>query len=216
MDIMDYVKKQPSILVIGPPRSEKSVFVRQMVVEGFKRGEKAVYILTKDFPEDELEEIGRGIGSFHMENSMIRIIDCYTNFVGVPRPSSEMVAVVSSPAALNEISIALAKVIKEANPATVVFDSASTILLQNQHMYGQFFQIVIGKLRSCSIKSVMVLEEGMHSQKEIAVLESLTSATLIFAGENNEKYIEVKGLGSEQRVHYEAGEGRLLFKELAG
>lgn len=215
MDILDYVKKQPSILVIGPPRSEKSMFVRQMVVEGFKRGEKAVYILTKDFPEDEIAEIGRGIGSFHMEKNMIRIIDCYTNFVGVPRPSSEIVSVVSSPAALNEISIALAKVIKEANPATVVFDSASTILLQNQRLYEQFFQVVIGKLKSYSIKSVMILEEGIHSQKEIAVLESLTSATLAFASDGKEKYIEVKGLGSEQRVHYEAEEGRLLFKELA-
>lgn len=214
MDILDYVQKQSAILVIGPPRSEKSLFVRQVVVEGFKRGEKAVYVLTNNFPEDILTELGKGIGSFHVEKGMMRIIDCYTNFVGVPRPDNDITAVVSSPAALNEISIALAKAIKDISPASVVIDSASTILLQSPRLYERFFQVIIGKLKSYSIKSIILLEEGIHSEKEIAVLESLTSTTLRFIG-GKEKYIEVKGMGSEQRSAYEVHDGKFLLKEIA-
>ncbi|MBI2076066.1 MAG: hypothetical protein HYT72_02345 [Candidatus Aenigmarchaeota archaeon] len=215
MDILDYVQKQSAILVMGPPRSEKSLFVRQMVVEGFRRGEKAVYILTNNFPEDIIAELGKGIGSFHIEKGMMRIIDCYTNFVGVPRPDNDVTTVVSSPAALNEISIALAKSIKDISPAFVVVDSASTILLQSPHLYEKFFQVIIGKMRSYSIKSVLLLEEGIHSEKEKAVLESLTSMTLRFIEEGREKYVEIRGMGSEQRSAYEVRDGKLTFMQLA-
>lgn len=215
MDILDYVQKQSAILVIGSPRSEKSLFAKQIIMEGFKRGERAVYILTNNFPEDTVAELGKGIGMFHIEKNMLRVIDCYTNFVGVPRPGSDTTIVVSSPAALNEISIALAKAIKDISPASVVIDSASTILLQSPHLYEKFFQVIIGKLKSYAIKSIILLEDGIHSQKEIAVLKSLTSATLRFIEENKEKYIEIKGMGTEQRSHYEVQGSKFLFKELA-
>ncbi len=211
MPFFDYLEKKHSILVIGPPRSEKSILAEQFAIEGIKKGEKALYILTNNFPEDFLGEIS-GIGNFHVESNLIKIIDCYTNFVGVPRQESETTYIVSGPNALNEISIAMSKALKEA-PKRVVFDSASTILLHNSiSSVERFFQVVIGRLHNTATLLIL-LEEGVHDAKDVAIMESLTSLTIRFKEAGGSKYMELTSMAESRKIDYEAANKRIMIKQ---
>ena len=211
MPFFDYLEKKHSILVIGPPRSEKGILAEQFAIEGMKKGEKALYVLTNNFPEDFLSEIS-GIGNFHMESSLIRIIDCYTNFVGVPRGDTDMSYAVSGPNALNEISIAMSKAMKEA-PKRIVFDSGSTILLHNSiNNVERFFQVLIGRLHNTAVLMIL-LEEGVHDAKDVAVMESLTSLTIRFKEEPAGKYMELSSISENKKIQYEVAGKRIMIKQ---
>ncbi len=211
MPFFDYLEKKHSILVIGSPRSEKSILAEQFAIEGIKKGEKALYILTNNFPEDFLGEIS-GIGNFHVESNLIKIIDCYTNFVGVPRQESETTYIVSGPNALNEISIAMSKALKE-TPKRVVFDSASTILLHNSiSNVERFFQVVIGRLHNTATLLIL-LEEGVHDAKDVAIMESLTSLTIRFKEAGGNKYMELTSMAESRKIDYEAVNKKIMIKQ---
>jgi KaiC/GvpD/RAD55 family RecA-like ATPase len=213
MTFFDYLLKRNNILVIGSSRSGKGLLAEEFVVDGIKKGEKSLYIMTNNFPEDFMKDI-TGIGNFHIENKSIKIVDCYTNFVGVPRQDSEVCYRVSSPTALNEISIAVNKSLKE-SPKRVVFDSASTIILHNSiGEVERFFRVMTGRLKSYSSTLLILLEEGVHDPKDIAVMESLTSLTVRFKEKNGEKYMEMSTMSGIKTVGYKIENNRMEIKEL--
>ena len=97
------------------------------------------------------------------------------------------------------------------SPERIVFDSASSIILQNSpQMTEKFFQVLVGKLKSSSVRTLVTLEEGLHDPKDIISLETLTNATIRFRIENNKKYLDVSGtLG--YRVPYKYDGEKLIF-----
>lgn len=204
-----------SALIIGPPRSEKAIFAEQFLVDGFKNNELGVYILTNDFPESIVGKMRNmhGIGNFHVESGLLKIIDCYSSFIGVPKTETDTVKSVSSPQALSEISITMGKVMN--NNARVVLDSATTLLLQNPFsMIEKFFQAMIGKVRVYNSTFFMLLEEGTHDPQQIAVLESLTDITVHFRAEGASKFIEIKDSVMDRKIPYVVDANRLVFKEM--
>jgi KaiC/GvpD/RAD55 family RecA-like ATPase len=178
-----------------------------------KNGEKALYILTSTFPEDFINDIS-GIGDFHIESGLIKIIDCYTNFVGVPRTESNLTYRVAGPNALSEMSIALSKAMQE-NPKRLVIDSASAILLHNSlNSVERFFQVLIARLRSTSATVLILVEEGVHDPKEVAIMESLTNLTITFKEQNGNKYMETSSVSGTQKIDYEIKDKKLMIKQL--
>ncbi len=212
--LYQYLEKK-SALVIGPPRSEKLLFTEQFLVDGFKSNEMGVYIVTNDFPEDVISKIKNvhGIGNFHVESGLMKIIDCYSSFIGVPKAESDTIKNVSSPQALNEISIALGKSIS--NNSRVVLDSATTLLLQNPFgMVEKFFQSLIGKIKVYNSTILILLDEGTHNERDIAVLESLTNVTICFKSENGNKFIEVRDTVVHKKIPYEVESSGRVLKEM--
>lgn len=212
--IFDYLEHK-SALVIGPPRSEKLLFAEQFLVDGFKSNELGVYIITNDFPESVVSKIRNvhGLGNFHVESGLLKIIDCYSSFIGVPKPETDTVKNVSSPQSLSEISIALGKVMT--NNARVVLDSATTLLLHNPfEMVEKFFQSLIGKIRVYNATFFIILEEGTHDPRQIAVLESLTNATVYFRGESKNKFLEIKDASVDRKIPYTVGASGLALREM--
>lgn len=211
--IYDYLKNK-SVLVIGPPRSEKHLFAEQFLAEGFKSSELGIYIITNDFPEDIVKKISAvGIGNFHIESNLMKIIDCYSNFIGVPKADTDTVKNVSGPQALNEISIALSKLLT--NNSRVVLDSGTTLLLQNPFsMLEKFFQAMIGKTKIYNSAFFILLEEGTHDARYVTILESLTNATVYFRSDGENKSIEIKDPTLHKIIPYVAEMNKLVFKEL--
>ncbi len=210
----DYLGKK-SVLLIGPPRSEKLLFAEQFLVNGFKNNILGIYIITNDFPESVINKMKsiHGIGNFHVESKLLKIIDCYSTFIGVPKQESNIIKNASGPQALNEISIVLSKML--ASNSRIVLDSATTLLLQNPfNMIEKFFQVVIGKIKVHNSTFFILVEEGTHDARDIAVLESLTNATVYFREENDHKFIEIKDMSIHKKIPYEASTNGLVFKEL--
>lgn len=211
--LYDYLRNK-SALIIGPPRSEKLLFAEQFLVEGFKNNELGIYIITNDFPENVVNKIkGIGIGDFHLESKLLKVLDCYSAFIGVPKPESDIIKNISGPQALNEISIVLAKVLS--NNSRVILDSATTLLLQNPFsVVEKFFQVVIGKIKVYNSTFFILLEEGTHDARNVAILESLTNITVYFREENGNKFVEIKDAAVHKKIPYEIETNKLIFKEL--
>lgn len=212
--LFDYLENK-SALIIGPPRSDKLLFAEQFMVEGFKKNELGIYIINNDFPESIVNKIRdiHGIGNFHLESSLLKIIDCYSTFIGVPKADSDIVKNVSGPQALNEISIALAKIL--ASNSRVILDSATTLLLQNPfNMVEKFFQTLIGKIKVYNSAFFIILEEGTHDARDIIVLESLTNITVYFRGEEDNKFIEIKDSAVHKKIPYAVETNQIVLKEL--
>ncbi len=212
--IYQYLEKK-SVLIIGPPRSEKLLFAEQFLVDGFKNNEQGIYIITNDFPEDVIKKISsvHGIGNFHVESKLMKIIDCYSPFIGVPKSESDTIKNVSGPQALNEISITLGKILTSGS--RVILDSATTLLLQNPFdMVEKFFQSLIGKVKVYDSTIFILLDEGTHNDQDIAILESLTNVTVHLRNENESKFVEIRDSIVHKKIPYEIEANKMVLKEL--
>ncbi len=213
-DISDIMPKKSSALVIGPPRSVKSLFSYQFMADGLRQGEDIIYFVTNNFPESIVDRILERAGSTKTEN--MRIIDCYTIHAGIDKKSEDFVLRVTGPYALNEISIATTKALSSVKPPIrVVFDTFSTLLLYNKiWQIEEFLNHNISKMKSKSASILFMLEEGMHDKKEISLMESLTDATIEF--NTKDKIITFRSLGEEKDIKYSLDNNKLsAFSEIA-
>lgn len=205
---LEFLPKKSTVLVIGPPRSGKSVLANQFMVDGLQKNESVVYFITNNFPETVL---GSLLGAF--DSVAMTIIDCYTTYAGITKPSEESIIRTSGPYALNEISIALTKAMKTMKPPIrVIFDSLSTLLLHNKpNEMEEFLEINIGKMKSKGATTLLMVEEGMHDTKQLSLLESLTDTTLRF--NRDEKMIVLSSLGEERKIKYKLDKNQLMVDE---
>lgn len=198
-ELLDMLPKRAAVLVVGNPRGEKAIFTNQFIADGIEKNEGIIYFVSNTFPEDVAERIVYAVGS-NAKN--LRIIDCYTLHSGISKQDENGVLRVSGPYALNEISIALLKLLKELrSPVRVIFDSLSTLLLHNKiSEIEDFLGLNIRKLKTANATTLLLLEEGVHDTKEIALMESMTDATIRFNSESRE--ISFRKLGYEKKIKY--------------
>lgn len=203
----DFIPKKSSVLVIGSPRSEKAIFAEQFLLEGLKAGEKAVYFISNDFPENVTRKLLDQISDKELQN--MRIIDCYTLHANVEKPDEGIILRATGPYALNEISIAFTKVIKEISPQRAIVNSISTLILHNKpNEIEEFLEFNIRKLRSKGTTVLLLVEEGLHDSKYISTLESLTSVTIKFDSNNHE--MTIKNVGEEKKIKYKLEKNQII------
>ncbi len=203
-----------SILVIGPPRSDKQVLARSFLTDGFAKNEPGVYILTNDFPEDVMIELKKIYKGDILEKDLIRFIDCYTKYTGILKPDTSFEIRVDGPTDLNRLSIAISQVLNTFPHPRVVFDNVTTLLLHNPPSnVEQFLGIIIGKFKAAGALSLFLLEEGVHSSQQVTTIESLTDYTIRFFGESGKKEVLVTGRGTKKTVNYKLKGGKLIFRK---
>ena len=204
---MELLPNKSAALIVGRPRGEKSIFANQFLADGIKDNDSTVYVVSNTFPENITERLVRAVGNNDIKN--FRIVDCYTVHSGIDKIDDEIILRVSGPYALHEISIALTKLVKAMNmPFRIVFDSLSTLLLHNKlNEIEEFLQLNIRKLKRVDATILFLIEEGMHNEKEFALLETLTDITLRF--NSDEKIISYKKFGEETRIKYRLEDGRI-------
>lgn len=207
MAIFDIVPKKSAILVIGPPRSEKVIFADQFVIDGLMKDESAVYLVTNNFPEDVVNNMLPFVDKRIMN---MRLVDCYSIHAGVTKSDEKYVIRTSGPYALNEISIAITKALNDCKPPIrVVFNSLSTLLLHNKiGQIEEFLEINIGKLKAKNSTILFVVEEGVHDEKVMSLLSSLTDATIKFNKE--ERSIRVTKVGEDKKIKYKLDKNKIV------
>ncbi len=197
-----------SALVIGKPRGEKSLLAQQFLADGMRKNESTLYVVSNTFPESVVDRILRennGARNF-------RIIDCYTLHSGIAKSDEDLVLRVSGPYALSEISIALTKLLRSMNgPFRIIFDSLSTLLLHNKlNELQEFLELNITKLKNSDSTIMLLVEEGMHNEKELALLETLTDVTVRF--NSDEKTILYRKVGEEKKIKYKLENNRIALE----
>jgi len=202
-----------SVLVIGPPRSEKELFAEQFIAEGVEKGSEELVIISSNFPDVFLRHLQHLSKNIDVKN--IFFVDCYSNHVGLVRHDTDEVVHVSGPEALNEISMSSNKILEKIRNREIgiVFYSASPILIQNdfRDVY-KFFHFTLGKLRKYRSRVVILVEENMHDRNTISMLESLTTKTIYFKRNKDQKFIEVIEKTGQKRIPYDVKDGKIIFR----
>lgn len=206
--VLQILPNKSTVLVIGPPRSEKSMLANQFLIDGINNKEGIVYFITNNFPENVL---GAVLSAF--DKAAMTIIDCYSTYAGISKPAEEFVIRTSGPYALNEISIALTKAMKTMKPPIrIVFDSLSTLLIHNKpNEIEEFLEINIGKMKSKGATTLLMVEDGMHDSKQLSLLESLTDATLRF--DRGEKIMTLSMVGEDRKIKYKLDKNQIMVDE---
>ncbi len=214
---MSMFSKRPpnmSVLVIGPPRSDKQIFARSFLVDGFKGEEPGIYVLTNDFPEDVMVELKNLYKGNLLAKDLIRFIDCYTKYTGIIKPDTNYEIRVDGPTDLNRLSIAITKALNTFPKPRLVFDNVSTLLLHNSpESVEQFLGIAIGKFKANGVLSLLLMEEGVHSSQQVTTIEALTDYTIRFFAESKKKEALVSGRGTKKTVNYKLKGNKLIFEE---
>lgn len=151
-------------MLLGPANIGKFEFCSQFLWEGLKQGEPMLLILTRDSPKNiinKFETMGCKIEDY-AERGLVRIIDCYSEFVGV-RSTKSFITKVGGPSDLTTLSFqtsnALKDLQKNKKPIRCVFHSISTLFLYNtpEDMM-RFFTYLIGMVKTMNGTLVFTLE----------------------------------------------------------
>ena len=175
-DIMlDGGYKNPStVALIGPSGPEKTVFAFHFVSAGIQAGDKIIYITTDRTP-DELEGMAGEWGMI-IKSDAVKYLDCYSLTISAQTPSTARpnVVQISSPSALNELSLAINEALEQmqGKRLRVVFHSLSTLAVHSQQeSISKFLSLVEGRLKNANATTLLMIDEGMHDDKFLTMLK---------------------------------------------
>jgi len=175
-DIMlDGGYRNPStVALIGPGSPEKTVFAFHFVSAGIQAGDKILYITTDRTPE-ELEKMA-GEWGITIRSDAVKYLDCYSLTISAQTPSTAKpnVVQISSPSALNELSLAINEALEQTGGKRlrVVFHSISTLAVHSQQeSLFKFLSLVEGRLKNANATTLLLVDEGMHDDKFLTMLK---------------------------------------------
>ena len=87
-----------SILLLGQPKSGKTIFGMQYLFQGLSSDEYGIYIITNDFPEEivkKFENFGK-IEKF-LQKGLLRFVDCYSFHTGIQKGNTVFIIKVTRP-----------------------------------------------------------------------------------------------------------------------
>jgi len=186
-------KNPATIAVIGRSGPEKSVFAFHFISAGLQAGHKALYITT-DCTPDEVEKMAGEYGII-IKPGMVKYLDCYSSTISgqaqpAPRPN---VVQISSPSALNELSLALNEALEQLKGGKrlhVVFHSFSTLAISSQQeSLFKFLSLVDSRLKNANATTLLLVDEGMHDDKFMTMLRRLVDQEFNIKVSEGEKVV---------------------------
>lgn len=198
-----------SLLLLGPSGIGKTIFCKQFLHNGLIIGEPCIYVSTDESPE----EITRSMKSFgfdlesYEKDGMFRIIDCYSWKLGGKASSGQ---VVTNPADLATISIAIDKAIRDLKNIRLVLDSItglSAICNHNVTVFSKFFQIVAARIRLINGNAIFTAAPEAHSHQFLSFLRLTFDGTLEMkedeSGKEIKRLLRVFSLrGAKHKTHW--------------
>ncbi len=186
-------------ILVGPPLSGKKELLFSHMIESLKAKEPVIFILTDTSPEEIKKELVKAKIFYGPYVQILKFIDCYSQQAGIQVQDTADTLRTSGPVALNELSIAIARIEAEffkINPKhKIIFDSLSTLLMySNPQMVGRFLQVTIAKIRQAGGSILFTLEQGMHKKQDIITIEHLMNAIIHIKHEKGKILIKAAGI----------------------
>ncbi len=163
-----------NVMLIGPTGTEKAVFAYHFAAAADPKKE-AVYFICGDSSPDEIIKQAENFG-INMNRENIFFIDCYSPTLGGREEpeSTEKITVLSSPGALNDLSLAISEAIRKNadKRLRVVFQTLSTFVIHNPpNSIRKFLGVIEGRLKGAGATTLYVLEEGVHDKQTVTLIE---------------------------------------------
>ncbi|MCX6767974.1 MAG: RAD55 family ATPase [Candidatus Micrarchaeota archaeon] len=183
-----------ALVMVSPPLSGAKDLVFSYVAGALAKGQGVVFVTTDESPEDLKKQlVGRKI--FFGDN--VKFMDCYTS-LAEEAPPAPGVKRLSGPLALNEISVALSEAqrgfLAQEKKHALVFKSLSTLLMYSSaDAVGRFVQVIVAKVKKGGGSALFTLEEGMHDEKTVVVLEHLMDGIIEARKEKDALVVKARG-----------------------
>lgn len=200
MSLLASLPQRSAILLVGPPLSGQNEFLSSYVKQAIGSSDPMLVITTDKQPEDFISTFISGVDvKPYEEAKKIRFLDCYSKQVEDGIKNTPTIKRISSPIALNEISIGLSEIERDFvnlnKTHRVVVNSLSTMLMySNPNMIGRFTQVIIGKIKKASGSCVFLIEEGMHDQNVLVTLEHLMDVVVFIKKEQDKTMVKAQGI----------------------
>ena len=183
--------KNSSILLVGPPGCGKSTLCQQFVWAGLKANQPALFI-TLDVSPQEIRDNMKNFGwKVNGEKEKLKFIDAYSWRIGESKEEYS----ISNLGNINELNIAISEVIKELDGSKVrrnVIDSISTLLLYaDAGLVLKLIPIIIAKGKSNGYTQLLILEEGVHDDKTVSMLNYQTDGMIEFKMEEDNRFMRI-------------------------
>lgn len=189
-------------LVYGPPFVGKDVLSRLFALNAMRRGVPSLLVLTNGSASDQRKAFAALDPRYpELEKSGLAwYVDTYSRSIGAAEdhPSTEYV---DSPINLNGISLAVnnaeRKIIGQHPGHVMVFDSISTLIAYtNAQTTFRFLQVFVGKTKRAGATSMLLLDQGMHTEAEVQMCKHLADGVVEVKNEADKHLIHVQGLAA--------------------
>ncbi|MFH1450832.1 MAG: RAD55 family ATPase [archaeon] len=188
------IPKGYNIVLVGEPGTKKSLLSQHFAREHVINGGTALFVLTRKSKKTLVEEL-KAIGWIDcmdfFNNGAVDIVDVYSWKTGL---SSSL-----KPRDLTRISIEInqkRKKLEQTGEPIEIFDTASEFFLHNTNEQSvfMFFEEACARARSSNAIIVFLVEEGMHSVKQLTTFKSFTQGTFELMEDTKGRYLSVQKL----------------------
>jgi KaiC/GvpD/RAD55 family RecA-like ATPase len=191
-------------LIFGPSFQGKEILAKQTAISTLLAGQPVVFVLTNSTAIDTIEAMIKMDPEVvsAIDDGTLLFVDTYATSLGVsdPHPNVEYV---ESSLDLNGITMALnrqqGRILGEHEEHLVIFDSASTLVLySNAQSTFRFLQILVGKARQVGAATMILLDDGMHSEPEVQMFRHMCDGAIEIEAKKSATRLRVTGLGSRR------------------
>jgi KaiC/GvpD/RAD55 family RecA-like ATPase len=193
------VPKGANLMMLGPPLTGKHLLVRHIICHTIKNGNTAILVSTRDPGEDITEWFSQYLNKEELTH--MGIVDCVTKSLGKSAQDTENIKYASSPVDLTGIGVKISQFFeqfirkKQIQKTVLCIDSVSTILMYtNIQTLFRFLHVFSGRVKIAGGIGLYIVDEGMHSEKDINTLKQLFSGLIEIKTENEENHLRVTGL----------------------
>lgn len=193
-------------LVYGPPFLGKRLLGRMFLRHGMRQEMPGILVHTDTSAQEMRSLMGEGEENYadFEKKGLAYYVDTYSKSIGAAE-SLPNVEYVDGLMNFNALSLSLNNVqraiIKKHADHRLVFDSVSTLIAYtNAQAAFRYLQVLTGKARMAGATSMLLLEQGMHTDAEVQTIKHLADGVIEMRREADKNLMTVEGLGLGSRV----------------
>lgn len=192
---------QSAALVFGPPFLGKEVLTKLYFLHGLRTGTPGVMVLTGEAASDVRARLAKMDPRYpeYERAGLAHFVDTYSRSIGA-EDDHRYAEYVDGPVNLNAVSLAVnnaqRKIIADHASHRLVFDSLSTLITYtNAQTTFRFLQVLIGKAKRAGATSMLLLEQGMHTDAEVQTFKHLCDGVIELKQDAAATMLNVIGVG---------------------
>lgn len=209
---------QGCYLAVGPAFSGYQLFARGFALQGMEQGDPSLFVTTDETAStyrDELAELDEEVPTYE-KDGLLWFVDTYSHSVDAPRDVSSA-AYVEAAMDLNKVTIAVNRILQKIVPDNtshrLVVDSVSTLCAYTSiRATFRFLQVLVGRCKMAGGTAILLLDPGMHEEREVQMVKHLVDGTFEFRREEETGQLRIEGfvgVPSDRWVDYEIEDSTL-------